>query len=319
VICPARRDRRRARGLPWPGPGGEALALRRARRAAGRAERHAALPGRARAGRRTRAALLGALALGCGAHAATAPTLRLITGDATAIANDWTANENGARFPVVKDGTPARPWISTAHAFGARSLAFMVPTDLSGHKQRVEYKLARAGDPDGLHFDNGRYAGFAFKLDGAPAPFLGSAIFWQAWQGNPWGPPVALKVAKGSAPPYRVRLTVRNSATGPSSTDPDVEIWSGAVLTPNVWSTFLIHVQPRFDGGGRVELWIDGARVLDWIGPIGYDPARVPGALDGLDVKIGIYQPDANNGHTFYFDQISFAGTYAAAAAQLGW
>jgi hypothetical protein len=50
-----------------------------------------------------------------------APPLRLLTGNATRIADDWTANEGSAR-----------------------------------------------------------YAGFAFKLEAAPAPFLGSAIFWQA-------------------------------------------------------------------------------------------------------------------------------------------
>jgi MFS family permease len=280
--------------------------------------------------------LFAALALGCGAADATgddhentakadsydraaAPPLRLLTGDVTRIADDWTASEGGAHFAIVTDGTPAKPWISTAHAFGARSLAFKVPTDMSGHKQRVEYKVLPADDADGLHFDNARYAGFAFKLEAAPAPFLGSAIFWQAWQGYPWGPPVALKIAKGAAPPYRVRLTVRNPATGPESTDPDLEIWSGAVLQPDVWRTFVIYVRPRFGGGGEVKLWIDGTKVVDWTGAIGYDPSRVAGASAGLDLKNGIYQPDANNGHTFHFDEIVVADSYAAAAAQLGW
>jgi hypothetical protein len=248
-----------------------------------------------------------------------APLLRLLDGEGTVIHDDWSASEGGQDFAVVTDGTPEKPWRSTAHAFGAASLAFAVPTDMSGHKQRVEYKVARAEDADGLHFDNARYAGFAIKLPSSPAPFLGSAIFWQAWQGYPWGPPVSLKIGAGNQAPYTVRLAVRNPGVGPDSTVPDIEIWSGNVLQPNRWYTFLVYLKPRFDGGGEVKLWIDGVRVVDWSGAIGYDPAKVAGAYDGLDIKDGIYQPSANNGHTFYFDQIVVATSYASAAAKLGW
>jgi hypothetical protein len=251
--------------------------------------------------------------------AGTSSPLRLLTGDSTAIAADWTASEGGHHFDVVKDGAPVQPWISSAHAAGAKSIAFQVPTDTSGHKQRVEYKIALASDADGLHFDNARYAGFAFKLGAAPAPFTSSAIFWQAWQGFPYGPPISLKFEKSDAPPFRVRLAIRNSTTGPDSTVPDVTVWSAALIQPDVWHTFLIYVEPRFAGTGHLKMWIDGARVLDWSGAIGYDPAQVAGAYAGLDVKNGIYQPSSNNGHTFYFDQIVFATTYADAAAALGW
>jgi len=245
--------------------------------------------------------------------------LRLMTGDNTVIGADWTAAEGGAHFAVVKDGAPMKPWISSAHAVGAKSIAFAVPTDTSGHKQRVEYKIARAEDADGLHFDNARYTGFAFKLGDSPAPFLGTAIFWQAWQGYPWGPPASLKFAADDTAPYRIRLAIRNPSTGPDSKDRDVEIWSSSMIQPNTWYRFLIYVKPRVDGTGEIKMWIDGTRVVDWTGAIGYDQSAVPGALAGLDVKAGIYQPSANNGHTFYFDQIVFARTYAAAATALGW
>jgi hypothetical protein len=108
----------------------------------------------------------------------------------------------------------------------------------------------QAADPDGLHFDNSRYAGFAFKLQDAPLPFLGSAIIWQAWQGYPWGPPVSLKIAAGDQSPYRLRLAIRNTSTGPDSKDPDLEVWSGTVIEPSVWHTVLICVAPRFDRDG---------------------------------------------------------------------
>jgi hypothetical protein len=247
-----------------------------------------------------------------------APPLRILSGDATTIAADWTATENGIRHAVVTDGAPVKPWISSAHAFGTKSIAFQVPTDPSGHKQRVEYKVAQASDADGLHFDNARYSGFAFKLDAGSAPFTGSAIFWQAWQGYPYGPPVSMKVESGASSPYRIRLAVRNRSVGPDSSVPDITLWSGAI-EENRWHSFVVYVEPRYDRAGHLELWMDGVRVLDWSGEIGYDPARVEGAYAGLDVKNGIYQPSANNGHTFYFDQIVFASSYATAAKALGW
>lgn len=245
--------------------------------------------------------------------------LRLLTGDATTIRADWSAVEAGIVYPPVKDGDPMLPVISSEHAAGSSSIEFSVPTDHSGHKQRIEYKIARAEDPDGLHFDNEVWAGFAVQLAASPDPFTGSAILWQAWQGYPWGPPVSLKVASGSSAPYRMRLAIRNASTGPDSANADVEVWSGEVLQPGAWTTFLVHVRPRYAGVGELELYMDGAKLVDWNGPIGYDPAQVAGAYAGLDLKDGIYQPGVNNGHTFRFDQIVVATSYEAAAAALGW
>ena len=75
--------------------------------------------------------------------------------------------------------------------------------------------------------------------------------------------------------------------------------------------------RPRPDGSGQIKLWIDGTKVLDWTGAIGYDPAGPDAVYDGLDLKNGIYQPSANNGHTLYFDQIVLATTFAAATAAI--
>ena len=72
--------------------------------------------------------------------------LRQLTGDGTTIADDWTAAEGGATFAVVKDGSPDKPYLSSAHFAGRSSLAFQVPSDDTGHKQRVEYKLLAAAD-----------------------------------------------------------------------------------------------------------------------------------------------------------------------------
>jgi hypothetical protein len=245
--------------------------------------------------------------------------LRLLDGDA-AIQPDGSATENGTTYPTVIDGAPQLPTIIADDQLG-NVIAFAVPTDTTGNKQRIEYKIVRAADPDGLHFDNARYAGFAVQLpaDPSPQPFLSSTIFWQAWQGSPFGPPISLKIMASDSPPYRVKLAIRNASVGPDSSVPDIELWSDAVMDVGTWHAFVIYVSPRFDGGSELKLWMDGTKLLDWQGAIGYDPSQVVGAYDGLDIKDGIYQPSANNGHTFLFDHIVVSTGFGAAALALGW
>lgn len=252
---------------------------------------------------------------GLAASTADATVFRMLTGDYTTINSDWSASESGWSFAPVTDGALAKPSISSAHYAGNYSIAIQVPTDESGQKQRVEYKIAGAADADGLHFDNARYSGFAFKLGAPVAAFESSTLFWQAWQGSPWGPPASLKFASDASAPYRLRLCIRNMSVGPDSAVPDIEVWSGSVIYPETWYAVVIYLSPRYNGAGNIKLWINGVKYADWTGNIGYDPSQVAGAYNGLDIKNGIYQPDANSGHTFYFDQIMFADSYGEAAA----
>jgi hypothetical protein len=251
---------------------------------------------------------------GDGPGAVDAPAGRVIRllDDSAAIGSNGLATDHGYTYSTVVDGTPSTPAIADG------AIAFTVPTDTSGHKQRIEYKILEAADPDGLHFDNARYSGFALQLPAGQAAFLGSTIFWQAWQGFPYGPPISLKVEKSDASPFRIRLAIRNASVGPDSTVPDITLWSGA-LDDGTWHQFLIYVSPRFAGGSELKLWVDGVKQLDWQGAIGYDPTQVSGAYAGLDIKDGIYQPSANNGRTLLFDHLIVSTSYALAAHELGW
>jgi hypothetical protein len=242
-----------------------------------------------------------------------ATAFRLLNGDNTVIYSDWNAIEGGNEFYVVTNGAPTKPFLSTEHYLGSNSVAFQVPTDTSGNKERVEYKILETADTNGLNFTNARYCGFAFMLATNPLPFTDSSIFWQAWQGSPWGAPAMLKFGSGSSAPYLIRLTVRNASDGPDSSVPDIQLWSNNVINPGTWYTFVIYLQPRYNTNGNIKLWINGTNCLDWTGEIGYDPTQVTNTYNGLDLKDGVYQPDANNGHTFYFDQVRVADTYAEA------
>jgi hypothetical protein len=246
---------------------------------------------------------------------APATLFRMLTGDYTTINPDWSAHENGYTFNPVEDGTPSAPVLSTQHFAGSYSIQVQVPTDTSGNKERFEYVIAHASDPDGLHFDNARYCGFAFKL-GSSTAFTSSDLFWQAWQGSPWGPPASLKLTTDSSAPYTVGLYIRNMLTGPDSAVSDVKLWSSAMIQTDVWYSVVIYISPRYtNNNGNITLWINGTNFVSCTTNIGYDPSLVSGAYDGLDIKNGMYQPNANNGHTMYFDQIMFADTFDAAAA----
>jgi hypothetical protein len=249
-------------------------------------------------------------------YRAPATVYRLLTGDYTIINPDWSAYENGNSFDTVESGTPSQPLVSTQHYAGNSSIQIQVPTDNTGSKERFEYVICHASAPEGLHFDNARYCGFAFKLGSPAAAFNSSDLFWQAWQGSPWGPPASLKLTADSSAPYTIGLYIRNMATGPDSSVSDIKLWSSSMIQPDTWYSVVIYLSPRYtNNNGNIKLWINGTNFVDCTTNIGYDPGLVSGALNGLDIKDGIYQPDANNGHTMFFDQIVFADTFAEAAA----
>ena len=246
---------------------------------------------------------------------APATVFRMLTGDYTTINPDWSAYENGYTFNTVEDGTPSSPMISTQHFTGNYSIQIQVPTDNTGNKERFEYVIAHASDSDGLHFDNARYCGFAFKV-GSSSAFTSSDLFWQAWQGSPWGPPASLKLTTDSSAPYTIGLYIRNMLTGPDSAVSDVKLWSSSMIQTDTWYSVVIYISPRYtNNNGNIKLWINGTNYINCTTNIGYDPSLVSGAYDGLDIKNGMYQPNANNGHTMYFDQLMIADTFDEAAA----
>lgn len=251
-----------------------------------------------------------------------ATVFKYINGDNTTVNSDWSLSQGGNTFPAVTNGSPSKPFIVTNDSYrGTESIGYSVPTDSSGNKERIENKVCLYNDANALNFGNSRYIGYAVKLAYPDGGFSNSALITQAWQGSPWGPPVALKFTKSSTNPYTLRLCIRNMQTGPDSATPDLTVWTGS-MSSGVWHTVVIYITPRYNTNGEVKLWIDGTRVVDWIGGIGYDPSQTYlnsadgkyyGVENGLDVKCGIYQPDANVAHTLYFDEIRFTNTYADA------
>jgi hypothetical protein len=219
--------------------------------------------------------------------------------------------DNGVRYPPVISGNPSAPQIVTFD--GKRALQYSVPEG-TGSKERIENKLSPASDPNALTFGTKRYAGFDFQVPKDAAAFKSSALFFQEWQGYPHGPPVSLKVNRSQGSPFTISLCVRNMDTGPDSAQPDKVVWTGK-LPAGEWHRFVVMTSPDFaQPNGEVKLWIDGTRMVDWKGKIGYDPSVVQGAQNNFDTKFGLYQPEPNNAHSVYFSDVRYSDQYAAAS-----
>lgn len=217
-------------------------------------------------------------------------------------------------YRTAISGNSTNPIIYSEAFAGTKSLLFSTPAGQS--KQRFEYKLCDYDEPNALGFYNERFVGFAVKIPNDFDPLEASVIFFQAWQGSPWGPPIMLKVTSGSNP-YIVRLTIRNSQTGPNSETADEKLWAD-YMYKNQWYTFVIGMKPRVYGdSSSIQLWMNNQKVLDWKnkGNIGYDPGtfETNAPLPSLCLKFGIYQPGINSAHTLLFDEIRLADNYNSA------
>lgn len=194
---------------------------------------------------------------------------------------------------------------------GERAIIFRTPA--ADSTQRYEFKLSNYDESEALGFDNEGYVGFAAKIPKDFDPLQGSLLFFQAWQGSPWGPPIMLKITSGSNP-YNLRLTIRNLETGPDSNLPDQELWSGTMFKER-WYSLVVGMKPRVEGdSSHIQLWIDDHKVLNWEnqGNIGYKPESFDSdkPYPKLVLKFGAYQPGSNLGHNLLFDEVRYAHSY---------
>ena len=243
--------------------------------------------------------------------------IRHISFDHAVVCADVTLNDSGTRYPTTVSGKASPAVLSTDAFHGSQGMLFQVPAGSS--TQRFEYKLCRHNEPYALRFDNERFIRFSVKIAEPFEPLEGSLIFFQAWQGTPWGPPVMMKLTSGDGP-YKVELSIRNTQTGPDSQVPDKELWSSK-MHENKWYHFVVGIKPRITGNAsHLQLWMNGEKQLNWDneGNIGYDPSAFSRnkPYNALTLKFGMYQPGSNSNHALLFDEIRFASTYEGALSE---
>ncbi len=75
-------------------------------------------------------------------------------------------------------------------------------------------------------------------------------------------------------------------------------------LKLGVWHDFIYHVRWSYRDDGFVELWIDGKKVVDYRGPVGYNDDKGP------YFKYGIYRNDVEETYVVYFDEYRRGNSY---------
>ncbi|GAA5160144.1 hypothetical protein GCM10025770_07480 [Viridibacterium curvum] len=160
--------------------------------------------------------------------------------------------------------------------------------------QRVEHYMVTAQSlSSGM-----RYYGWDFKLDlGDSVPSNWVILHQFRQEGADSGSPIgALELVPGGTT-WQMQFLVRNTdyyfiagSNGPSGNA--LPIWSGSISTGS-WHRFVIGFNPdaSVSGSGQVQLWLDGAQVLNWTGKLGFPAAFLGKTIYGTySAHVGIYR-----------------------------
>jgi hypothetical protein len=150
--------------------------------------------------------------------------------------------------------------------------------------------------------------GFALRLaEDFDLPDTVGCVFaqWhdQAKLGDPSGkPPLALRYRAG-------RLLVTGTYGRVASPEPDIryEFASVAGFPKAVWHDVVARVLWSRHGRSEVELWLNGARLVDWRGPLAYENEE-----EGPYLKLGLYwSPPGPRPIAAFFDNYSRGHSFA--------
>jgi hypothetical protein len=132
-----------------------------------------------------------------------------------------------------------------------------------------------------------------------PASWQGEAVITQ-WHATPdpgevWrSPPLALRYDGD-----RLRVTARTSPE-PIQRDNDAPEWDLYVddqLPTEEWNDWVFRVVWSWEQDGSVAAWLNGVKVIDYIGPIGYND------IDGTYFKFGIYNQGVSFIQVIFHDE----------------
>jgi hypothetical protein len=199
---------------------------------------------------------------------------------------------------VVSFGTPAFK--------GAKSVKFRIPPNSAGSykSQKTEVRASRVLYKHGID----RYLGYALLL---PSNAFGTPSKWTIL--SQWQQPGEPSCASGSRPILvfqmssgdrsKINVLARKLGSGCSYT---VMNLGSIPVEYDTWMNIVTHANFNAGGGGKVRIWKNGKKIIDWTGAIGY-----PGN-DGTQAKIGIYRGNQSQEHVAYFDEIRFGDNYAS-------
>lgn len=223
-------------------------------------------------------------------------------------------NEQFALLSMSRDGTPAKPTISSAQAeSGSYSMRAQInPSSYARSEIRVKEAAA---------LKRRQALGFSLFVPNGHVPPTGSQwqIFSQVWQ-TPCHPPViAFDLQPNTSNPLWFRVLVRNDDKADAGQAP-ITIYKGP-LPQGRWVQFAMefNADPDDPDQAYFHLYQDGVALrmnLGELDTIGYDTAagcpRYP-ARRALDLRVGLYRGGGwwNPTSVAYYDDARFGDTIA--------
>jgi Polysaccharide lyase len=214
---------------------------------------------------------------------------------------------------------------------GSRSLKFQTnATSSQNYSKRAELRFLFPNNKYIPHKTD-VYAGFSIRFPGGFQDPTSWLIFHQIWQQI--HPPVALELAPSSSPsskdPLKLQVVVRNNNNNSIVNAPNELRWpvnkswadgsrSQIILSRDRWYDFVLHwrTDPYSSASGVLEVWLDGKRIVNYRGKIGYS-----GTIGNKTItynatmeKTGLYRGPQTLNQYLYQDEIRTGNSYSAVA-----
>lgn len=182
----------------------------------------------------------------------------------------------------------------------------------------------RAGGAGGPYRDRDRWFGFSLQLpsdwDGRATEDGKVGLFAVAQPGGDCdrGPSPLTLVTVGETMRWTARWDREQCTPDPGGTDDGVADLAVVPLVRGAWTDWVVHLRWGHRGGGIVEVWFNGKKIIDYRGPVGYNDPAESYLKAGLTQSGGEDEwPPGLDRRTLYLDELRIgdgAATYADVA-----
>jgi Polysaccharide lyase len=214
---------------------------------------------------------------------------------------------------------------------GSNSLRFQTnATSSQNYSKRAELRFLYPNNKYIPHKTD-VYTGFSIRFPGVFQDPTNWLIFHQIWQQI--HPPIALELAPSSSPsskdPLKLQVVVRNNNNNSVVNAPNELRWpinkswadgssNQIILSRDRWYDFVLHwrTDPYSSASGVLEVWLDGKRIVNYRGKIGYSGTIGSKTItyNATMEKTGLYRGPQVINHYLYQDEIRTGTSYAAVA-----
>jgi hypothetical protein len=104
---------------------------------------------------------------------------------------------------------------------------------------------------------------------------------------------------------FRVQLYYSSQEIQRSDSGIRKVIYDDYHFKKGVWHDFIYHIKWSYESDGFVEMWLDGKKLTDYKGPVGYNDNQGPYFKYGLYIR-----PKVTERYIVYFDEFRMGNSY---------